>query len=260
MTELLFNCEVFTKISNINPTVTIFYDSKWCQTINISPFTLLFNKLKGKFEKIFLMPLKVEDLEDQVNYRQILAIPYSELINFVFDYLKRKTGLMVFFWALNIFFLLTALSFRFHISGYFALKSIFLHSMLGLVVFPILCIPVHELLHVIPFWMTGAHRIRIGMDFKQYIFYVTAHRHVASPGEFRFIALVPFIAISIALIIMIILLPGLWKWSLSLLLFVHTTMCAGDFAMLNFYCINKGKKIYSWDDADEKVAYFYEEL
>jgi len=206
------------------------------------------------------MPLKVEDLEDQGNYRQILAIPYSELINFVLDYLKRKTGLMVIFWALNIFFLLTALSFRFHISGYFALKSIFFHSMLGLVLFPILCIPVHELLHVIPFLMTGARRIRIGLDLKQYIFYVTAHRHVASPGEFRFIALVPFIILSIALIIMIILLPGLWKWRLSLLLFVHTTMCAGDFAMLNFYHINKDKKIYSWDDADDKVAYFYEEL
>jgi uncharacterized membrane protein YpjA len=83
---------------------------------------------------------------------------------------------------------------------------------------------------------------------------------VTSPREFRFVALVPFILISIALIIMIILLPGLWKWSLSLLLFVHTTMCAGDFAMLNFYHVNKTKKIYSWDDADDRKAYFYEEL
>ena len=206
------------------------------------------------------MALKVEDLDDQVNYRQILSVPYSELINFVIDYLRRKTGLMVFFWALNIFFLLVALSFRVHISGYFALKNIFLHSMLGLVVFPLLFIPVHELLHVIPFLMIGARRIRIGMDLRQYIFYVTAHRHVTSRREFRFVALVPFILISIALIIMIILSPGLWKWSLSLLLFVHTTMCAGDFAMLNFYHVNKTKKIYSWDDADDKKAYFYEEL
>jgi Protein of unknown function (DUF3267). len=206
------------------------------------------------------MSLSVEDLEDQANYRQILTVPYSELINFVLDYLRRKTGLTVFFWALNIFFLLAALSFRVHISGYFALRSIFLHSILGLVVFPLVCIPVHELLHVIPFLLTGARRIRIGMDLRQYIFYVTAHRHVASPAEFRFIALVPFIVISIALIIMIIMLPGLWKWSLSLFLFVHTTMCAGDFALLNFYHINKGKKIYSWDDVDIKMTYFYEEL
>ena len=221
---------------------------------------MLFNEFKGKFEKIFNMSLKVEDLEDQTNYRLIHAIPYNELVNFVIDYLRRKTGLMVFFWALNIFFLLVALSFRVHISGYFALKSIFLHSILGLVVFPLLCIPVHELLHVIPFLMIGARRIRIGMDLRQYIFYVTAHRHVTSPREFRFVALVPFSLISIALITMIILLPGLWKWSLSLLLFVHTTMCAGDFAMLNFYHVNKTKKIYSWDDADDKKAYFYEEL
>jgi hypothetical protein len=206
------------------------------------------------------MSLSVEDLEDQANYRQILTVPYSELINFVLDYLRRKTALTVFFWALNIFFLLAALSFRVHISGYFTLKSIFLHSVLGLVVFPLVCIPVHELLHVIPFLLTGARRIRIGMDLRQYIFYVTAHRHVTSPGEFRFIALVPFIVISIALIIMIIMLPGLWKWSLSLFLFVHTTMCAGDFALLNFYHINKGKKIYSWDDVDIKMTYFYEEL
>jgi len=55
-------------------------------------------------------------------------------------------------------------------------------------------------------------------------------------------------------------LPGLWKWSLSLFLFVHTTMCAGDFAFLNFYHINRKKKIYTWDDADRKESYFYEEI
>jgi hypothetical protein len=62
------------------------------------------------------------------------------------------------------------------------------------------------------------------------------------------------------LIILVIFLPGLWKWSFSLFLFIHTTMCAGDFALLNLYYINKEKKIYTWDDLDKKEAYFYEEL
>jgi uncharacterized membrane protein YpjA len=83
---------------------------------------------------------------------------------------------------------------------------------------------------------------------------------VIRAGQFRFVALIPYILISIALIILIFYLPGLWKWSLSVLLFVHATMCAGDFAMLNFYYINRHRKIYTWDDADEKMAYFYEEL
>ena len=206
------------------------------------------------------MAFRVEDLEDQSRYRQILAVPYSELIEFVLDYIRRKTGLMIFFWSVCILFLGIALTVRINIAGYFPLRNILLHSSLGFIVFPLLCIPVHEALHIVPFFFIGARRIKIGIDLKQYMFYVTAHRHVASSVQFRFIALVPFILINIALLIAIFVLPGLWKWSLSLLLFVHTTMCAGDFALLNFLWINRKKKLYTWDDADQKMAYFYEEI
>jgi len=30
--------------------------------------------------------------------------------------------------------------------------------------------------------------------------------------------------------------------------------------MLNFCFLHRGKKIYTWDDADKKIAYFYEEI
>jgi hypothetical protein len=98
------------------------------------------------------------------------------------------------------------------------------------------------------------------MDLRQYLFYVTAHRHVANPLQFWIVALTPFIVISTGLVVTIILIPGLWRWSLSLFLFVHATMCAGDLALLNFYFINKSKAIYTWDDADKKEAYFYEKI
>jgi hypothetical protein len=98
------------------------------------------------------------------------------------------------------------------------------------------------------------------MDLNQYLFYVTADKYVASPKQFRIVAWTPFFIISTGLLLLICLLPGLWKWSLSLFLFAHATMCAGDFALLNLYYINKDKKIYTWDDFDKKEAYFYEEL
>ena len=98
------------------------------------------------------------------------------------------------------------------------------------------------------------------MDLKQYLFYVTAHRHVTKSLQFKIVALIPFIVISLIFLFLVFYLPGLWKWSISLFLFVHTTMCAGDFALLNFYFLNRSKKIYTWDDADEKMAYFYEEI
>jgi hypothetical protein len=206
------------------------------------------------------MALSVEDLGDQDRFRQILVIPYKDLINFVMDYITKKSALLVFFWSLCLIFLIIAIKVRINISGLFPLKHILLHSSLGLIIFPLLCIPVHEFLHIIPFYMSGAKNIRVGMDLKQYLFYVTAHRHVASHLQFRIVALTPFLFISAGLILLILNLPGLWKWSLSLFLFVHATMCAGDFALLNFYFINRNKIIYTWDDADKKEAYFYEEI
>jgi hypothetical protein len=206
------------------------------------------------------MALKVEDLDDQSKYRQILKIPYEDLVTFVLDYLKRKSALMVFFWSSCIVFMGIALFVRINISGYFPFRNIFFHSILGFIVFPILCIPVHELLHIIPYYLTGARNIRVSTDLKQYMFYVTAHRQVATARQFRFVAWVPFIIISLVMLFLILNLPGLWKWSLSLFLLAHTTMCAGDFAMLNFYSLHRGKKIYTWDNFDEKTAYFYEEI
>lgn len=206
------------------------------------------------------MAPKVEDLQDPSRFRQLEAIHYSDLITFVLDYLRRRSGLMILFWSLCLIFAGLALTIRINIAGYFPVRQIVLHSFAGFIVFPILMIPVHELMHVIPFWLMGAKRIRIGADLKQYIFYVTAHRHVFDPLRFRIVALVPFILITLMLIFLILYLPGLWKWSFSVLLFVHSTMCAGDFALLNFFHLNRHRKIFTWDDADEKMAYFYEEI
>jgi hypothetical protein len=206
------------------------------------------------------MALQVEDLEDQSKYRQILEISYNDLVPFILDYLKRKTGVTILFWSVCIIFLGTALRIRMNIAGYYPYKDILFHSILGMIFLPLLCIPVHELLHIVPYYISGARKIRVGMDLKQYLFYVTAHRYVATSLQFRIVAIIPFVLISIALIFFILTMPGLWKWSLSLFLFVHTTMCAGDFALLNFYFIKKGRKIFTWDDADKKMAYFYEEI
>jgi len=206
------------------------------------------------------MTIQVEDLDDKTKYRQIAAISYHDLIPFILDHLRKKSVLMVSYWCLCIFLLLLALRIRIYLYGYFPINKIFIHTLLGSIILPILVIPIHELLHILPYWLSGARRIRVGMDLKQFLFYVTAHRYVASPAQFKIVALVPFLAISLASALLIFYLPGLWKWSLSLFLFVHTTMCAGDFALLNFYYINRNKKIYTWDDADQKIAYFYERI
>ena len=206
------------------------------------------------------MGLKVEDIEDPKNYYLINSIPYDELLPFVIEYIRKKSHLMYFFWSFCIASLISALWIRYSTGGYFNSGNIIAHSALGLILFPILCIPVHEFLHITPYYLSGARKIRIGMNLKQYMFYVTAHRYVATPLQFKIVAVFPFILINSVTLLLILLLPGLWKWSLSLFLFVHSTMCAGDFALLNFYHMNRGKEIYTWDDADRKIAYFYAKI
>jgi len=202
----------------------------------------------------------VEDLDDQTRFRKILEVPYNDLAGFIFEYLKKRTKLIYFFFFACILTLIMAIAIRLEVSQYYHYPKILLHTILGTIIFPFLVIPVHEILHIIPFRLSGATNIRVGMDLKQYLFYVTAHRYVANPVQFRLVAILPFLVISLLLLILILYLPGLWKWSISLFFFFHTTMCAGDFALLNFYSLNNDKKIFTWDDADKKIAYFYEEL
>lgn len=202
----------------------------------------------------------VSDTEDPSKFTLLLRVPYNDLLSFVLEFIRKRSPVMAIFWASCIFFLFIAVYIRISISHLYPFSQIFLHSVLGFIVFPVLCIPVHEGLHIIPYFLSGGRDIRIGMDLKQYLFYVTAHRHVAAPREFKIVAAFPYQLISIALILLVFYMPGLWKWSLSAFLFAHATMCAGDFALLNFYYINRDKQIYTWDDAEKKEAYFYEKI
>jgi hypothetical protein len=206
------------------------------------------------------MPLRVEEIEDRTRFRQMIEINYSDLASFILDNIRKISAVTVFFWIICTVFLSAAVYFRIIIAGIFPYKVIFLHTFLGLIIFPLLSVPIHELMHVIPYFLAGARNIMIGMELRQFIFYVTAHRHVAGPFHFVIVALVPFVVISTSISVLVYMIQGPWTWSLTLFLFFHTTMCAGDFALLNFYWLNRDKKIFTWDDAERKIAYFYEEL
>ncbi|MBK9391680.1 MAG: DUF3267 domain-containing protein [Bacteroidetes bacterium] len=185
------------------------------------------------------MAYKVEDLNNSHNFRQVLAVNYADLIPFIFKYLKNVTFVTILFWLFCLVFLFVALWMR---TLFVTSLNTIGYSILGFIILPVLIIPFHEALHIIPYYITGARDIRMGMDLKQFLFYVTAHRYVASPSQFIFVALVPFVLISITVIVLIFILPGTWKWSLSAFLFVHATMCAGDAPSLISILLTEIKK------------------
>ncbi len=94
----------------------------------------------------------------------------------------------------------------------------------------------------------------------QYIFYVTADQFVASKNEIIKVAFAPFIIINILLILGTQYFEGPVTWSFVLCLFVHSTMCIGDFSMASFFIEHWDKELYIYDNLNEKSSYFYEKL
>ena len=199
----------------------------------------------------------IEELEDSSKYCKILTLSYSNIAPFVLERLLKGSISMILLWILLISaaFMTTVFwpGLIFKSGEPHILKGL----LTGAVLIPVLLVPLHEGLHLLPFRLAGARDIRLGSDLKQGIIYITAHRFVADRRLFSVVALAPFIVISAGLITAIILCPVWWQWVLSLALFAHTTMCAGDAAMITYTNSFKETTVFTWDDADLLEAYFY---
>ena len=104
------------------------------------------------------MSLQVEDLEDQTKYRQIMEISYHDLVPFILDYLRRKSSVTIFFWSACIIFLVTALRIRMNIGGYFAFRDILTHSVIGMILLPLVCIPLARIIACCPLLLLGSKK------------------------------------------------------------------------------------------------------
>ena len=199
----------------------------------------------------------IEELEDGSAYDKVLTLPYNDIASFVIGSLKSFNLPMMTVWVVLA---LTAFLTVWFWPGvrYAAENPLIIPGLAtGLVAVPVLLIPFHEGLHLIAFRVAGAKDIRYGADLRQGIIYVTAHRFVADLRLFSTVAFTPFVIITAIIIVTMIFCSPWWKWVLSLALFTHTTMCAGDTALIGFMGGFRHRNVYTWDDADRKEAYFY---
>ncbi len=206
------------------------------------------------------MKTKVRDIVKSDRFCHLRTLSYDEMIPFVFEYIKKHTFPVISAWSFLLAIIIWMADFRIALSDNYSFLTILMHSSIGIILIPLILAIPHEFLHIIPYFFGGARNIRIGADWNQYYFYVTSHMFPVGPVLFIIVALTPFVIISALLICLIVIIHSpLWSWSILCSLFMHTTMCAGDFALINFYWINRDKKIITWDDADRKEAYFYED-
>ncbi|NJO68815.1 MAG: hypothetical protein HC830_05610 [Bacteroidetes bacterium] len=70
----------------------------------------------------------------------------------------------------------------------------------------------------------------------------------------------PFIGVTIILLLLEFLLPDKYIWFCLSAIFWHATMCVGDFSMLAFYEKNKHIDMFTYDDAEKKITFFYQKV
>jgi len=199
----------------------------------------------------------IEELEEGSGYEKVLTLPYDELAPFVISGLRSLSLPMMLVWTVVIVSAVLTLLLWPRSADISDHPGILLGLAAGLILIPLLLVPLHELMHLIPFRFAGARDIRVGADLRQGIVYVTAHRFVAGLNLFAVVALTPFLVITASLVTVMFFVPAWWQWVLTLALLAHTTMCAGDAALLGHLGQYRGRKVYTWDDADRKEAYFY---
>jgi len=200
----------------------------------------------------------IEELDDVSRFNRELKLAYEDVAVFVMSHLKNKSAAMVAFWVI------TAMSVVINVVLWIMVlrtpghKSMITGTLLGFVLLPVALTPLHEAIHYIFLRIAGARDIRLGMDLRQGIIYLSAHRHVISKKSFRIIATSPFIIVNLLLAVLIFASASIWlKWVLSSALFMHATMCIGDLVLLGYMEEFNPRRVYTWDNVEAREAYFY---
>ncbi len=204
--------------------------------------------------------LTPEDLQNNSDYELLAEVSHQKLREFVVEQIVQEKYIIRIY---SVYQIVLMLIFVFSltrgivlaIKGYPELiASVGLASLFSFTALVV----VHELLHALAYLLTGSRHISFGAIPKKFIFYALADREVIAPLAFHVVALMPFVVVKL------VCLSGiLYFWNSQTMYFfltvmcLHSLFCAGDIAMLAFYHLHRGKKIYNFDNRSEGKTYFY---
>ncbi len=126
----------------------------------------------------------------------------------------------------------------------------------GLLIFVLL--PIHEGIHGLVFKVLGAEKVGFGWTPKTLMVYAYAQKFVMSLKENAIVAVMPFLVITLALLIAFFALAE-YKTLIVSTFVLHTYGCLGDFILINYYFKYRHKQMFTYDDIDEAgMTYFFE--
>ena len=203
------------------------------------------------------MKLKPEDLEEN-GYILLDEMNHSEIKPFVKKFIT-KGGWYSSIYYLSVFisfFFLLFFCFKLHHTGSYPIHKILLRFLWGVLI-TIALVPFHELIHGLAYKLAGAKKTSFDYNLKKFYFLAIADKFVTGKQEFKFIALAPFLIISLTLLMISFFTGQPWKVTLFTTLLIHSIACSGDFALLSYFEFNKKREVVTYDDKKKNVSFFY---
>lgn len=199
------------------------------------------------------------EIKSNAEFQLLDVLNYDGVLDFTRKYIRKNTRSMIFFYIFltGTFLLLIGALVYGMVTHNRAFLGILKQYFYGLIISFSIIIPVHEIVHGIVYILLGAKKILFGAELKQFAFYAVADDFVTGRSGFYILAISPFIVISLLNLAGFIFVRGVASYTYISMLFFHTTMCIGDFALMSYYDINKDKEIYTFDDVKSRISYFY---
>lgn len=197
------------------------------------------------------------DLQNENRFQMLVVLGHDDITPFVGEYYWKRRNLLIL-----SHYLITLAALATWVFVGITEGSDLDRWLIGLgvaVLVFILLVPVHEAIHGIVYRLLGAKDIRFSVSLREFYAYAIANQFVADWRELTWIALAPFIILNSALIAASIIFPDYSFFILGALL-IHVGGTSGDWAILNFFWVNRDKNVYTYDDADKRKSFFFQKI
>jgi putative zincin peptidase len=196
----------------------------------------------------------VAELQNPKAYTLLTTLQHTAVAKFVAEYYQqRRTAWILAHYALQLGVIVAWIAVG-QMAGLSA--ESFILIAIASVIGSIVLVPVHEAIHGLAYRLLGATDVRFALSLRKLYAYAIADRFVVDRSEFSFVALLPFVSISVIIVLAAIALEPYRAFLLGVLFF-HTSGTSGDWAIVNYLRLNVEHELYSYDDADKRESYFY---
>lgn len=200
--------------------------------------------------------LTVDDLQQSERFLLMDTLSHHDLVPFLVRYALRQVNLVtVSFYAGLALYLGATLA----VGSQAGLQAFsWVTQVLWAVAAWLVLIPLHEGIHALVYWVLGARDIRVRVSLREGVVYAIAHAFVVNRGELIVLALAPTVLINGGLAVLAWYVQPLRFFALALSL-LHFSSAGGDWALLSYLWVKRARPVFTFDDANRRMSYFFAE-